>query len=170
MIDHDKTLISTTRTRRNRLAAAVAYGTGTRRPVNTNVKRFIGSVVLAAVAGVGCLGFSFVINLLDSQKEEEAIASYREAIASAPIEPGNGFREDEDTGFLVNSDTGEIIDPKTGWEIDPETGMATDPQGRTVDPRTNWYVDLETGYYTDPETGVTIDPDTQQVVEEENEE
>ncbi|MFC7403988.1 hypothetical protein [Georgenia alba] len=170
MIDPDKTLINTTKTHRDRLASAIAYGDGYRRPVNTNLKRFIGSVVLAAVAGVGCLGYSFVVNLLAEQRQEQAVAAYREALSASPIQPGNGFREDEETGYLVNPQTGVTIDPRTGWEINEETGMATDPQGRTVDPRTNWYVDLETGHYTDPETGVTIDPDTQQVVEEEAEE
>ena len=165
MTDRDQILIASTRVHRGRLASALAFGTlDRRRQVNTNVRRFIGSVVLAAVAGVGCLGFSLVMHLMQQNKNTQALASYRAALAANPLQPTAGQTADATTGYLVDQATGKVVDPKTGYPVSPRTGMATDPQGRTIDPRTGWYVDLSTGNYTDPATGVTIDPDTQQVV------
>lgn len=169
MIEPDKILIETTRTHRGRLASALSFGTmDRRRPVNTNVRRFVGSVVLAAVISVGCLGFSFVVDLLDDRKQEQAIESFRAAQSANPIEPEGSLVEDKRTGFLRNTDTGELIDPQTGFTVDQETGLARDPDGKTIDPRIDWYIDKETGYYTDPKTGVTIDPETMRVVEDDS--
>lgn len=165
MTDRDQILIASTRVHRGRLASALAFGTlDRRRQVNTNLRRFVGSVVLAAVAGVGCLGFSLVMHLLQATKDTQALASYRAARAASPLQPTDGQTADATTGYLVNPTTGTLVDPKTGYPVNPLTGLATDPQGRRIDPRTGWYVDLSTGYYTDPATGVTIDPATQQVV------
>ncbi len=167
MSKDDQILIDATRVHRARLASALSFGSlDQRRTINNNVKRFIGSVVLAAVAGVGCLGFSFVVGMLHGKKETEAISSFRSALAQNPIEPTDNMPLDPDTGFLKNNVTGELIDPKTGFKIDPTNGLVKDPDGNHLDPRLNWYIDLETGYYTDPETGVTIDPATQHVVKE----
>lgn len=166
MIDYDQILIESTRTHRERLSAAFVYGEQTnRRPVNNNLRRFTGSVICGAVACAIFLGTGFVLNILRTQDETEAIAAFRAAVAANPIPAGNGLVEDEPTGFLRNTQTGELIDPRTGFVVDPATGLATDPEGRSVDPRTGWYVDEETGNYTDPESGLTIDPDTLQVVE-----
>ncbi len=171
MIDYEQTLIESTRTHRVRLAAAFVHGAqDDRRPVNTNVRRFTGSVVLAAVVCAGCLGTSFVLDILQTQRENTAISAYQQAIAANPIEPGDGLVEDEPTGYLRNEATGELIDPKTGFVVDPETGLATDPEGRTVDPRTGWFVDVETGYFTDPASGLTINPETLKVVDPTQEE
>lgn len=168
MIESDRVLIETTRTHRDRLASAFAFGDlERRRRVNTNLRRFIGSVVLAAVICVGCVGVSFVLDLLQGQREEEALASFRAAQAANPIPPDDRLVEDEETGFLRDTQTGELIDPQTGFVVDEDTGLARDPDGNTIDPRLDWFYDTSTGFYTDPETGVTIDPTTMQVVEEE---
>ncbi|WP_036923126.1 hypothetical protein [Propionicicella superfundia] len=166
MIDYDQTLIESTRTHRDRLNAAFVHGAQTdRRPVNTNLKRLTGSVILGAVACAVCLGTGFVLNTIQTQKETAAITAFRQVIAANPIRPGDGLVEDEATGYLRETRTGRLIDPRTGFVVDPATGLATDPEGRTVDPRTSWYVDPATGYYTDPATGITIDPDTLDVVD-----
>lgn len=164
MIDYDQTLIESTRTHRGRLGAAFVYGAQTdRRPVNGNLRRLIGSVILGAVICAACLGTGFVLNILQTQKETKAITAYRQAIAANPLQPGDGLVEDENSGYLLSTETGRLIDPRTGFVVDPVTGWAEDPQGRTIDPRTGWFVDPVTGHLTDPATGVTIDPDTQQV-------
>src|SRR5690606_7301263 len=94
-MQQDKILIETTKTHRARLASALSYGPlGRRRPVNTNAKRFIGSVVLAAVAGVGCMGYGFVSNLLLQQRENAALASFQQAMASNPL-PETETRSEE---------------------------------------------------------------------------
>lgn len=168
MTDRDRILVESTRTHRERLSSALSFGAlEQRRKVNTNVRRFIGSVVIAAVAGVGCLGFSFVVNLLDNRKEDQAVASFRAALAANPIPETPDMPLDPETGFLADPVSGNFIDPQTGFFVDRETGLAEDPDGNVIDPRIDWYLDTETGYYTDPATGVTIDPATQRVVEEE---
>ncbi|WP_420114311.1 OCRE domain-containing protein [Pseudactinotalea sp.] len=160
-MQQDKIIIQTTKTHRSRLSSALSFGAlGRRRPVNTNMKRLIGSVVLAAVAGVGCIGYGFVMDLLLRQREEAAIESFQQVLASNPLPETETRTLDEDTGFLVDSETGEWIDPRTGYIVDPETMLATDPNGEIVDPRMGWYYDPDTGYYTDPKTGVVIDPVT----------
>jgi hypothetical protein len=167
VIDQDRIVIETTRTHRERLTSALAFGAlDRRRPVNTNVRRFIGSVVLAAVGGVGCLGFSFVVDQLENRKEAQAVAAFRAALATNPIEPTAEMPEDPATGFLEDPRSDDLIDPQTGFVVDRETGLARDPDGRTIDPRLDWYLDPRTGRYTDPATGITIDPDTLRVVEE----
>lgn len=167
MIDHDQTLLESSRTHRDRLTAAFVYGPQReRRAVNNNLKRLTGSIILGAVICAACLGTGFVLNIIQTQREDKAIAAFRAAAAASPLQPGDGLVEDESTGYLRDTATSRLIDPRTGFVVDPSTGLATDPQGRTLDPRTGWYVDQETGYYTDPETGVTIDPKTLEVIDQ----
>lgn len=166
MMDRDQTLIDSAKAQHARLTSAFVYGEqDNRRPVNENVKRVIGSVVLAATICAVCLGVSFVMNMLQSQKEKTAITAFQQAIASNPIQAGDDYTEDEKTGYLRSLDTGDLIDPRTGFVINEKTGFATDPDGRTVDPRIGWYVDVKTGFYTDPASGLTIDPETLKIVE-----
>jgi hypothetical protein len=166
-MQQDKVLIETTKTHRARLASALSFGPlGRRRPVNTNAKRMIGSVVLAAAVGVACIGYGFVTNLLLEQREQQAVEAFQQARSSNPLPETDTRTLDEETGFLVDSQTGEWIDPRTGFVVDPDTLLATDPAGNTVDPRLGWYYDPETGYYTDPATGVVIDPGTMEPVRE----
>lgn len=160
-MQQDKIIIQTTKTHRARLSSALSYGAlGRRRTVNTNARRLIGSVVLAAVAGVGCVGYGFVVNLLMEKREDAAVAAFQQALSTNPLPETETRTLDEETGFLIDSETGEWIDPRTGFTIDPDTMLATDPDGRTVDPRLGWYYDPATGFYTDPATDVVINPDT----------
>jgi hypothetical protein len=168
VIDQDRIVIETTRTHRERLASALSYGAlDRRRPVNTNLRRFVGSVVLAAVAGVGCLGFSFVVDQLADRREAQAVEAFRAALATNPIQPTTDMPEDPATGFLEDPASDDLIDPQTGFVVDRETGLARDPDGNVIDPRLDWFLDPDTGLYTDPASGITIDPDTMRVVEEE---
>jgi hypothetical protein len=158
-------LIDTTRTHRQRLGAALAYGPlEERRVANTNAKRAIGSVIAAAVIGAACVGTSFVTSQLTKQREESAVTAFRAALAANPLKPGGDWVQDETTGFLRNKRTGLLVDPQTGYVVDSRTGLSKDPDGRLIDPRIDWYIDPQTGYYTDPATGLTIDPKTQQIV------
>lgn len=164
MSEADQTLIESTTTRRTRLMAALMYGPlDARRKVNQNVRRLIGSVVLAAVIGVGCVGTSLVLHLLAERKETAVVADLKAALAANPVIPPGTVR-DEATGLLVDV-KGRLFDPRTGYPVDPATGLATDPQGRLVDPRSGWYADPVTGFLTDPKTGTTVDPATLTVVE-----
>lgn len=68
----DSILLESVATHRRRLRQAFVLGRlADRRLVNDNVKRFIGSVVLAAVVGVGCLGYSFVTDALAQQAAQQ---------------------------------------------------------------------------------------------------
>ncbi|MEU4384679.1 hypothetical protein [Promicromonospora sp. NPDC023805] len=59
--DPDRQLLESVETRRARLISAFLHGElAGRRNVSDNVKRLIGSIVLAAVACAGCAGYSFV--------------------------------------------------------------------------------------------------------------
>ena len=147
MIDRDRILVEATRTRRQRLLSALTYGTlPDRRTVTNNVGRFVGSAVLAAVIGAGCLGGSFVVNTLQEQKMSTTSANYRSAIQGTST-------PDKDAG----------VDPRTGYPIDPETGWAMAPDGLAYDTRSGWQVDTRTGRLIDPTTKYQVDPETLQV-------
>ncbi len=169
MNEFDRTLIETTKSHRERLTSAFIHGRlRERHKVINNINRVLGSVILAAVIGLACLGAGFVLGLLQNQKHEQAVKSFMAAMQANPIKPGNGWIEVEDTGLLVNESTGEHIDPRTGFTVDPKTMLATDPQGRLVDTRLGWYYDPASGYYTDPASGLVIDPVTLTVIEQED--
>ncbi|WP_051973575.1 hypothetical protein [Cryobacterium sp. MLB-32] len=66
--DHDVVLLETVKTHRSRLRAAFLFGElSERRVANDNMRRVIGSVVLAAVLCAGCVGVSFVVDLLQQR-------------------------------------------------------------------------------------------------------
>jgi hypothetical protein len=66
--NRDAILLETVKTHRARLLAAFLFGEmAERRVANDNVRRVIGSIVLAAVACAACVGVGFVGNLLASQ-------------------------------------------------------------------------------------------------------
>ena len=167
MIDRDQVLLESTRTHRDRVASAVLFGTlDARRKAPTNARRFVGSVVLAAVACVGCLGFSFVVDLLDQRRQNQAVESLTAAMAANPLPESEDLVAEPGTGFLRDARTGRLVDPRTGFEVDEATGYVRSPDGRLRDPRTGWYVDPGSGHLTDPASGVTVDPSTMRVVEE----
>ncbi|KGJ77495.1 hypothetical protein GY21_07640 [Cryobacterium roopkundense] len=66
--DHDVVLLETVKTHRSRLRAAFLFGElSERRVANDNVRRVIGSMVLAAVLCASCIGVSFVVDLLQQR-------------------------------------------------------------------------------------------------------
>jgi len=73
MPDHrDRTLIEEARTQRMRLGSALLHGRiDERRTVNDNVGRFVGSLIVAALACAVCVGISFVTDLLERQAAEK---------------------------------------------------------------------------------------------------
>ncbi|MGY4645331.1 hypothetical protein [Cellulomonas sp. URHB0016] len=167
MIDRDQVLLESTATHRERVAAALLFGAlDERRKAPTNLKRFVVSVVLAAVACVGCVGFSFVVGLLDDRRQEQAVQSLTAAMAANPLPATADLVKDPQTGFLRDARTGDLVDPRTGFPVDEDTGFIRTPDGRWTDPRTGWFVDPATGYLTDPASGVTVDPTTMRVVKE----
>jgi hypothetical protein len=71
--NRDVVLLETVRTHRARLLAAFLFGElAERRVVNENMKRLLDSIVLAAVACAGCIGFALVTSLLASQAASRA--------------------------------------------------------------------------------------------------
>lgn len=82
--DRDTVLLETVRTHRARLLSAFLFGELTeRRLANDNVKRLIGSIVLAAVVCTGCVGFSLVTSILARQAAARAAAENK-----GPVAPG----------------------------------------------------------------------------------
>lgn len=68
MPNRDAILLETVKTHRARLSSAFVHGELTeRRRANDNVRRLVGSVVLAAVLCAGCVGYSFVASILGRQ-------------------------------------------------------------------------------------------------------
>lgn len=67
-MNNDAILLESVKTHRARLRGAFLIGElAERRDVNDNVRRMIGSMVLAAVICAGCVGTSFVLNAINSQ-------------------------------------------------------------------------------------------------------
>ncbi|MFJ2369100.1 hypothetical protein [Microbacterium sp. NPDC087665] len=68
----DRTLIEEARTQRMRHGSALLHGRiDERRTVNDNVGRFVGSLIVAALACAICVGISFVTDLLERQAAEK---------------------------------------------------------------------------------------------------
>lgn len=84
----DTTIIEAARTQRMRLGSALLYGRlDERRTVNDNIKRFIGSVIVAALACAVCVGISFVSDLLATQAAEKAAQEQAQSMQIAPAIP-----------------------------------------------------------------------------------
>jgi hypothetical protein len=82
--NRDTILLETVRTHRARLLSAFLYGELTeRRLANDNLKRLIGSIVLAAVVCTGCVGFSLVTSIMARQAAARAAAENK-----GPVVPG----------------------------------------------------------------------------------
>lgn len=74
--DSDAVLLESVRVHRSRLRGAFLHGDlGDRRTTPDNVRRFIGSTVVAAVLCAGCAGWSFVQANLSSAPGTSAPAS-----------------------------------------------------------------------------------------------
>ena len=71
--NRDTILLETVRTHRARLLSAFLYGElAERRLGQDNLKRLLGSVVLAAVICTGCVGFALVTSLIATQAARQA--------------------------------------------------------------------------------------------------
>ncbi|KQS07784.1 hypothetical protein ASG04_11345 [Curtobacterium sp. Leaf183] len=65
--NNDTILLESVRTHRVRLRGAFLIGElAERRTVNDNVRRLVGSMVLAAVVCAGCVGTAFVLNAIQN--------------------------------------------------------------------------------------------------------
>jgi hypothetical protein len=81
--NRDTVLLETVKTHRARLLSAFLYGElAERRLGQDNLKRLLGSVLLAAVICTGCVGFSLVTSLLASQAAKQT--QQRAGSASTP--------------------------------------------------------------------------------------
>jgi hypothetical protein len=85
-LSHDTILLETVRTRRARLRSALVHGgPAERRVLTENLTRFVGSLVLAAVACAGCVGFAVVAGILAARGPAGAPAP---AYPSATVSSG----------------------------------------------------------------------------------
>ncbi len=86
--NRDAILLETVKTHRARLLAAFLFGEmAERRVANDNIRRVIGSVVLAAVACAACVGVGFVGNLLGSQAATDPTTGLPIATPAATAQP-----------------------------------------------------------------------------------
>jgi cation transporter-like permease len=71
MTDRDSLLLESVRVHRSRLSSALVFGPPeARRSVGDNIKRFIGSVVVAAIVCAVCVAVSFVTSILAQQQRD----------------------------------------------------------------------------------------------------
>lgn len=78
--EYDAQLLESVAVRRNRMRESLLWGRERRaRATMDNVKRLVLSVVLAAVACAGCVGWSFLQSVLAEQQQQ------RQAPFSAPV-------------------------------------------------------------------------------------
>ena len=87
MPDHrDTVLVEQAKIQRMRLGSALLYGRlDERRTVNDNMKRLVGSLIVAAIACAACVGVSFVSQLLADRAA--APTSAPALIGTAPSAP-----------------------------------------------------------------------------------
>jgi hypothetical protein len=71
-VDPDAVLLETVTTHRARMQSAFIHGQlDERRAVNDNLKRMVGSGMLAAVACAGCVGFAVVAGFLAERDAQD---------------------------------------------------------------------------------------------------
>ncbi len=79
----DTVLIEQAKIERMRLGSALLYGhIDERRTVNDNMRRLIGSLIIAAVACAVCVGVSFVVQLLADRADAATPASAPYSVSS----------------------------------------------------------------------------------------
>jgi hypothetical protein len=84
MTDRDALLLEAVTVHRDRLAGALVFGPPRqRRSVGTNVRRFVGSIVLAAVVCAVCVAVSFIGSVIAQQERE---ARERETAAASFVD------------------------------------------------------------------------------------
>ena len=93
MSDRDALLLEAVAVHRDRLAGALVFGPPrARRSVGTNVKRFIGSVVVAAIVCAVCVAVSFVGSVI-AQQEREARDRQSSSVIDFPPAGGSPATE-----------------------------------------------------------------------------
>jgi hypothetical protein len=97
--NRDAILLETVKTHRTRLMAAFLFGElPERRVAGDNLKRLLGSVVLAAVLCAGCVGFSFIASVLAGQAQAKQAQS-ADGPATQPPYASDGFDRSVDRGW-----------------------------------------------------------------------
>ena len=72
MKDNDTLLLESVRVHRQRLSSALVFGPpDERRPLGDNVRRFIGSIVMAAVVCAVCVAISFIGSVVAQQQRDQ---------------------------------------------------------------------------------------------------
>ena len=85
--DYDNQLIESVAVRRNRLLSALLYGENpNERRWMDSVRLFLFSVALAAVIAAVCVGFSFVSNLLEENRQKQEQQRQNSAFAHVHID------------------------------------------------------------------------------------
>jgi uncharacterized membrane protein len=76
MNDRDTLLLESVRVHRERLSSALVFGPPeARRAVGDNIRRFIGSVVVAAIVCAVCVAISFIGSVVAQQQEQAELSS-----------------------------------------------------------------------------------------------
>lgn len=71
MNDRDTLLLESVRVHRERLSSALVFGPPeSRRAVGDNIRRFIGSIVVAAIVCAVCVAISFIGSVVAQQQEQ----------------------------------------------------------------------------------------------------
>jgi cation transporter-like permease len=84
--DNDSLLLESVSTHRARLASAFVFGgLRDRRVVNDNVRRLMGSIVLAAVVCGVCVAVSFIGSILAQQEADRRAEQSSSAPAVVPV-------------------------------------------------------------------------------------
>ncbi|MGC5169302.1 hypothetical protein ACPW96_06410 [Micromonospora sp. DT81.3] len=90
MSDRDALLLEAVTVHRDRLSSALVFGPPrARRSVGTNVRRFVGSVVLAAVVCAVCVAISFIGSVLAQQERDARERSLSSAPLSSVVAPAS---------------------------------------------------------------------------------
>jgi hypothetical protein len=86
--NRDTILLETVRTHRARLLSAFLHGElDERRVVNDNVRRFVVSMVLAAIAAAGCVGAGFVMDFLATQAAQQELQQQQQEELQQQLNP-----------------------------------------------------------------------------------
>ena len=115
--DYDSQLLESVAVRRQRLREAVLFGGGrTRRRLDENIAKVIGSVCLAAVVCGGSVGWSFIDHRLGTQRVEQEQAASGPATRSGAV---LGAQADLCYSYICQRDGREIGsregDTRSGW-------------------------------------------------------
>lgn len=106
--DPDLILLETVKTHRDRMRSALVHGRiEERRTVNDNIRRFLASVIVAALICGICVGISFVASVLTEQREEQQrVEQERDAAFGhqSPAETDSTSDSGSDIGVNLSTD------------------------------------------------------------------